>query len=697
MVCTRSLQVTQKKTTISFQTLESVLFIPEDKSTGQERVSISSKCAELDTEIPLRLGISKAILENVIFCHQEESNWPLSEPLSLKKRFDDIFSATRYTKAVETIKKLRKDQSVSLKLFSNDLKHFGENKKKSDKLKLQIESSSEKSHELESQILEIKQKQTDIESQLSVFEEYISSFSEIESKIKTLNHEKDSLQNNILETEKHLNVMTETTSELYKIIDEQESEKKNWGKNISDSKSSLDEVNLELDQTQNRLNDKKIYLGKLESQKKSLDQHINIRNLLILEIITKQKRISKSIPISASDLQDIIDNGLNISNSLANEAFKTVQNHHNLLETEIKSLNLEISEKTDALKKETQSFELQKASLNKELDMLLNKKNKDKNNILSLKGKIFDVDELKAKMKELKNRLESETSSLSNLKRSAEDKNYESIIKSKKSELNKAENEIFTINEHVVNSRKNSELIGKSKALKSSLDEKNINYEKLFLEIKNQISAEGENVDSLASADSFAQDFMMLRKSELDSSEVQFKKIFDNISKKKAKFSVLNESLENLKSELKEKKNSVSHVCEDISYDVSVSQLQNKANNILENVGQLKSQMMMYKSYIADCKDSGKCPLCIRGWTNSEDKDKFIERLQKSYDSAPELVDAAQIQLNKAQETLNKLREAQPIIDRIKILNELTIPDFESKINNLNLEIKTDEAYLEEV
>ncbi len=41
----------------------------------------------------------QAVLENVIFVHQEDSNWPLAEGLVLKKKFDDIFAATKYTKA----------------------------------------------------------------------------------------------------------------------------------------------------------------------------------------------------------------------------------------------------------------------------------------------------------------------------------------------------------------------------------------------------------------------------------------------------------------------------------------------------------------------------------------------------------------------------------------------------------------------
>jgi hypothetical protein len=40
--------------------------------------------------------VSKAILEHVIFCHQEESDWPLSEPKKLKEKFDAIFDATKF-------------------------------------------------------------------------------------------------------------------------------------------------------------------------------------------------------------------------------------------------------------------------------------------------------------------------------------------------------------------------------------------------------------------------------------------------------------------------------------------------------------------------------------------------------------------------------------------------------------------------
>ena len=35
--------------------------------------------------------------------HQEDSNWPLAEGQTLKKKFDDIFSATKYTKVSQPL------------------------------------------------------------------------------------------------------------------------------------------------------------------------------------------------------------------------------------------------------------------------------------------------------------------------------------------------------------------------------------------------------------------------------------------------------------------------------------------------------------------------------------------------------------------------------------------------------------------
>ena len=130
MVLTRNLQLTVKKTTRQQKTLEGQLLMVK----GGERTAISTRVAELDSIIPQYLGISKAILDSVIFCHQDESLWPMSEPASLKKKFDEIFEAQKYTKAIDNIKQLRKKQKEELDKFKIIEQGAKSDKDKADKV-----------------------------------------------------------------------------------------------------------------------------------------------------------------------------------------------------------------------------------------------------------------------------------------------------------------------------------------------------------------------------------------------------------------------------------------------------------------------------------------------------------------------------------------------------------------------------------
>ena len=104
-------------------------------NTNGEKISMSSRVAELDRMLPHYLGVSKAVLESVIFCHQDESLWPLSEPAALKKRFDEIFEAQKYTKAIDNIKQVRKHHGDDLKSLRTVEDACKGNKIKADKVR----------------------------------------------------------------------------------------------------------------------------------------------------------------------------------------------------------------------------------------------------------------------------------------------------------------------------------------------------------------------------------------------------------------------------------------------------------------------------------------------------------------------------------------------------------------------------------
>lgn len=106
----RSFQLTNRRVAgrirPQYKALESVLRTMADDGS---KASLSHRCADMDTQVPELMGVSRAVLESVIFCHQEESSWPLQDAGAVKKRFDDIFGATRYTKALQNIKELQKE------------------------------------------------------------------------------------------------------------------------------------------------------------------------------------------------------------------------------------------------------------------------------------------------------------------------------------------------------------------------------------------------------------------------------------------------------------------------------------------------------------------------------------------------------------------------------------------------------------
>nr|CAB3446633.1 unnamed protein product [Digitaria exilis] len=191
VVCIRSFQLTQKASKMEFKAIESVLQTINPHSG--EKVCLSYRCADMDREIPALMGVSKAVLENVIFVHQDESNWPLQDPSTLKKKFDDIFSATRYTKALEVIKKLHKDQAQEIKTFRLKLENLQTLKDQAYKLRDNIAQDQEKSDVSKSQMEQLKAKIQGIENEILHMETSLEELRRLQGKIIAKSTERSTL------------------------------------------------------------------------------------------------------------------------------------------------------------------------------------------------------------------------------------------------------------------------------------------------------------------------------------------------------------------------------------------------------------------------------------------------------------------------------------------------------------------------
>jgi DNA repair protein RAD50 len=279
MVATRNLQVTVKKTGRSQKTLEGTLLMIKDG----EKHSISTRVAELDQIIPQYLGVPKAILDNVIFCHQEDSLWPLSDASTLKKKFDEIFEALKYTKAIDNIKMIRKQRNIELgqlKIIETNARIDKDRAKKSEdrqaELYDEIDTLREKYGQVDVQCSEAQQKARDAYDHSA---RYMQTINELKFKRTTF----EANQQSIAALEDSLTHMAETDDELQSMLDQYEERVATYSTQNDEHRHEYADLKDALEETRESLGIKQSEIGKYEAQKEQYDRQIQQRETLIKE------------------------------------------------------------------------------------------------------------------------------------------------------------------------------------------------------------------------------------------------------------------------------------------------------------------------------------------------------------------------------------------------------------------------------
>ncbi len=124
------------------QKFQSTDFTVGVKSKDGKEGEMNQPHANMSKMVPELMGVSKAVLSHVIFCHQEQSNWPLSESKELKERFDEIFAATKYSTALEQIKKLVKESAAKVREFQLALVELSGKKEALQRLRNMLEDAN---------------------------------------------------------------------------------------------------------------------------------------------------------------------------------------------------------------------------------------------------------------------------------------------------------------------------------------------------------------------------------------------------------------------------------------------------------------------------------------------------------------------------------------------------------------------------
>ena len=379
----RNFQLSLKKNKYEFKRLEQVL---KSINSNGELVTINSTCMDTDKQVPLLMHASKAILENVIFCHQEEINWPFSESGNLKKVFDEIFDTAKYTKALDDLKEIGKKFKEKTKELKNQLELMQKDVDNYKRIQKNIEFSNSKINELtsvgEKLDEEYQDKKKDLEKLLNIEKQY-TQYQNGVNMAKTKRDEKMIQMKNILD------------DPIFEDYTKDEMVYHNYIKNYQENEKMKKEGPSQSNEKHNKLIFLREEISKINKQKNDIEKNIikkeqTYKNFIQnkKEVLIELKNMNEFVEINNMSL-DSINNTMIINILLKYKNDLTTD--ENTLDEKLKQFISKVTEKENELQVNKQLYE----NKIKEIEGLNTQKNelvKMLNNIDFNSQKLADIE-----------------------------------------------------------------------------------------------------------------------------------------------------------------------------------------------------------------------------------------------------------------------------------------------------------------
>lgn len=279
MVTTRNMSLSVRQGKRTFKALEGAIRMGKDG----ERNTISSRVGEMNTMMPRFLGVSKAVLENVIFCHQEDSLWPMLPPSQLKVKFDEIFEAHKYSKAIDNIKVMQKNKKIELKNHEIEEVHCQKDNEKRVSLKKKIKDLEARCDALREEAHKFGEQRKEAENE---YNEAANRFAEVNIVVGELNNkrtERRMMEENVHGLRENLTEMSESDEELQRMLEEYDQHLQSFESDEQAQKQRYHDKESDVAAARNKQSAKVNAIGRFEAEKASYDRQVENRNRLIQE------------------------------------------------------------------------------------------------------------------------------------------------------------------------------------------------------------------------------------------------------------------------------------------------------------------------------------------------------------------------------------------------------------------------------
>ncbi|AAS54008.2 AFR637Wp [Eremothecium gossypii ATCC 10895] len=640
MIVTRNIQLMKKRTTTTFKTLEGQLVA----INRGERTTLSTRAADLDQQVPIYLGVPKAILEYVIFCHQEDSLWPLSEPANLKKRFDEIFQAMKFTKALDNLKGIKKDMAIDIKLLKQSVEHLKIDRDRSRAIKRSISELEHKVKDYQSTVPEIERQLKEITEQSDKLFYSNQQFQQVLSKIDSLGHSRDSIGNQIQRLQDSIEPLDMDREKLVDLLE-------NFSSSLAEKEEAINRMEIEAAAADDELQSNKATYESLLSESAVLK--------------SKQKEYEKNRDLLTELTNQLASEGINTEDSLG-----CIESMIQKAETKISDLRLkhqkELNEAQERLSGKQNELirEEQKLSYTKDDRAKLN------DQLMTLKQKLARISETESELEISKQDLEKYKPRVEMWQKENAVDRFNEEIKSKNDEMLLLENDVEKVQIQISNANQHSELLAKYSLLKTSVVSKKQQLEEAISKFKADEHSKflGIEIDD---------DFELEFKKKYISIQKQLAQASRNASEIKETYSEKEFTAKNIESDLVGVKTAISECKEKLQmampedctieeYEELVQESEESYKVALENLKMHRTTLEFNQKALEIAETTNCCYLCRRNFDKDSERSKLIEELKSRTNTAFEKT--LEDTLNDEKQYLASLRALEKDIVNLRSL-----------------------------
>ncbi|XP_071614676.1 DNA repair protein RAD50 [Heliangelus exortis] len=673
----RSMVCTQKGKKTEFKTLEGVI----TRTKHGEKVSLSSKCAEIDREMISALGVSKSVLNNVIFCHQEESNWPLSEGKALKQKFDEIFSATRYIKALETLRQVRMKQSLKVKECQTELKYLKQNKEKAQEIQDQLSNR-------EAQLAASKENVKSIEGQLEPLKSNLEAVELNLTKVMRLDNEVKALESRRRQMETDNQDLQQKMEKVFQGTDEQLRDRyenhqrtvKEKEKRLSDCKRELDRATKECQRFNSEKSELLVEQGRLQLQADRHQEHISTRDSLI-------QSLAAQLELDGFERAPFTE--------------KHIASFHRLLkekqERDAEAANhlMRDFERKEAMKqKEIDEKRDKKTGLESTIELKSGIQSKKQEELKNVKHELQQLEGFSDRVLELEQEIAKTEHELEKAKRSSNVEALELEVQTLQTEkinldkaLRKLDQEMEQLNLHTMTITQ-MEMLKKDKADK----------EEQIRKVKSRHSEELTSLLGYFPNKSQLEDWLHGKNRKINQTR-------DNLADLNKRLASVEYHKTYVTSELRKKEELVSlneeklsDVCGSQDFDGDLKRLQDEIEKSSKQRAVLAGATAVYSQFITQLREEEPscCPVCQRLFQTEAELQDVISDLQSKLRLAPDKLKSTEAELKKKEKKRDEMMSLKPLRETVVELQDRDIPELRNKIQNASRDLAGLKGEIEE-